>query len=98
MASIIVENTGRGIPKNQLETIFSKFKQCENTLTDKPFGTGLGLPICREIIESHGGRIWAENRLGGGMRITFTLPVNHRNILPGISGGALADEDRKTAG
>jgi len=97
--SIHMEDTGPGIPKDQLETIFSKFKQYKNILTDKQCGTGLGLPICREIIEKHGGRIWAENRPGGGMRITFTLPSARREqkTFP-LPGKRLPDQKSATAG
>jgi CheY-like chemotaxis protein len=55
--------------------VFEKFKQVGDTLTDKPKGTGLGLPICKEIVEYHGGRIWVESRLGEGSTFSFTLSV-----------------------
>jgi DNA-binding response OmpR family regulator len=55
--------------------VFERFKQVGDTLTDKPKGTGLGLPICREIVEHHGGRIWVESELGQGSTFSFTLPL-----------------------
>jgi DNA-binding response OmpR family regulator len=55
--------------------VFEQFKQVGDTLTDKPKGTGLGLPICKEIIEHHGGRIWVESELGKGSTFLFALPA-----------------------
>jgi DNA-binding response OmpR family regulator len=55
--------------------VFEKFKQVGDTLTDKPKGTGLGLPISREIVEFHGGRIWVESEIGKGSTFSFSLPV-----------------------
>ena len=65
---------GRGIPRNSLERIFDPFHQVDASDSRKKGGTGLGLTICRRIIEQHGGRIWAENLPGGGTRISLTLP------------------------
>jgi DNA-binding response OmpR family regulator len=55
--------------------VFEKFKQVGDTLTDKPKGTGLGLPICREIVEHHGGHIWVESEPGKGSTFSFVVPV-----------------------
>ena len=74
-ALVSVMDSGPGIATKDLETIFEKFKQAGDTLTEKPKGTGLGLPICRQIIERHGGRIWAESAPGKGSVFRFTLPV-----------------------
>ena len=71
-----IEDTGCGIPEDMLESIFEKFKQIGDTLTEKPQGTGLGLPICREIINHHGGKIWAESELGKGSKFIFVIPKN----------------------
>lgn len=65
---------GRGIPSNSLERVFDPFHQVDASDSRKKGGTGLGLTICRRIIEQHGGRIWAENLPGGGTRICLTLP------------------------
>jgi signal transduction histidine kinase/CheY-like chemotaxis protein len=70
-----VEDTGCGIPGDMLEGVFEKFKQVGETLTERPKGTGLGLPICREIVKHHGGRIWAESEEGKGSRFIFELPL-----------------------
>jgi CheY-like chemotaxis protein len=79
---ICVQDTGMGIsPEDQLK-VFDKFKQVGDTLTDKPKGTGLGLPICKEIIEFHGGRIWVESELGKGSSFFFTIPVKSYEDTP----------------
>jgi PAS domain S-box-containing protein len=70
---VTVEDTGVGIPAEELESIFESFVQSSRTRSNAG-GTGLGLPICREIVEAHGGRIWAEVRSGGGSRLVFVLP------------------------
>jgi signal transduction histidine kinase len=70
-----IADTGVGIAPEDQETVFEQFRQAGDTLTDKPRGTGLGLPICREIVEHHGGRIWVESRVGVGSRFSFTLPI-----------------------
>ncbi|MDD3310535.1 PAS domain-containing sensor histidine kinase [Pseudodesulfovibrio sp.] len=72
---ISVADTGTGIPQPLLGAIFDKFVQGEGSLADRPRGTGLGLPICRHIIEGHGGHIWAESGEGAGSRFVFTLPA-----------------------
>lgn len=71
-----VTDTGVGVPDDEVDVIFDKFRQLGNTLTDKPKGTGLGLPISREIVEYHGGRIWHESAEGGGSVFAFSLPLN----------------------
>ena len=72
---LAVADTGVGIAPEDHDTVFEQFRQAGDTLTDKPRGTGLGLPICREIVEHHGGRIWVESALGAGSTFAFTLPV-----------------------
>lgn len=75
MLKLSVTDTGIGIKKEDLEKVFDKFQQVGDTLTDKPQGTGLGLPICRQIIEHHKGRIWVESELGKGSTFSFMLPL-----------------------
>jgi CheY-like chemotaxis protein len=72
---VSVIDTGLGIAPADQPKVFERFKQVGDTLTDKPKGTGLGLPICREIVEHHGGRIWVESELGKGSTVSFTLPA-----------------------
>ena len=71
-------DTGIGIPENELENIFKDFYQIEDHLTRRNVGLGLGLPIAREIIQLHGGRIWAKSA-GPGKGSTFkvVLPRLH---------------------
>ncbi|MDM8518646.1 ATP-binding protein [Anaerolineales bacterium HSG6] len=73
LVSII--DTGMGIPDTELLHVFEKFRQIGDTLTDKPQGTGLGLPICKQIVEHHSGRIWAESAVEQGSTFFFTIPI-----------------------
>jgi PAS domain S-box-containing protein len=70
-----VIDQGMGIAPDDCGKVFDKFKQVGDTLTDKPKGTGLGLPISKEIVEHHGGKIWVESILGQGSTFSFTLPM-----------------------
>jgi len=75
---ISVEDTGMGIPEGETERIFNKFHQVvtDDTLApDRPRGTGLGLPICKQIVEHYGGRIWAQSTPGQGATVSFELPI-----------------------
>ena len=72
---VSVKDSGIGIAPADQPKVFEKFKQVGDTLTDKPKGTGLGLPICKEIVEHHGGRVWVESEPGHGSTFSFTLPI-----------------------
>ena len=72
---VSVKDSGIGIALTDQPKVFEKFKQVGDTLTDKPKGTGLGLPICKEIVEFHGGLIWVESEPGMGSTFSFSLPV-----------------------
>ncbi len=67
-----IADRGPGIPPGDEEKIFDKFYRADPT---REGGVGLGLTICRGIIDAHGGRIWAENRTGGGALFRFALPL-----------------------
>ena len=78
--TVAVADTGVGIPKEQLELIFDKFHQVDGNPSGET-GTGLGLPIARELIMAHHGRLWAESELGRGTRIVFVIPVLNEEQL-----------------
>jgi hypothetical protein len=71
---LAVSDTGCGIAARDHEAVFGRFKQASDTLTDKPRGTGLGLPICRHIVERHGGTLGLTSRPGHGSTFWFVLP------------------------
>ncbi|MEQ8764907.1 MAG: ATP-binding protein [Planctomycetota bacterium] len=72
---ISIADSGDGIPEEDRVSIFDRFRQLGNHYTDKPTGIGLGLPLCRMIIEKHGGTIEVESEEGNGSTFTFTLPT-----------------------
>jgi two-component system sensor histidine kinase VicK len=71
----IVEDQGRGIAPEKLERIFERFQQGDASDSRDLGGTGLGLALCRSIVEQHGGRMWAESEVGQGSKFFFTLPA-----------------------
>ena len=64
-----VHDTGVGIAPEDHATVFEQFRQVGDTLTEKPQGTGLGLPICKQIVEHHAGRMWLESVVGRGVHL-----------------------------
>lgn len=75
MALFTVEDNGIGIPRDRIDSLFKKFYQLDTGLTRKHGGTGLGLTICKGIIEAHGGKIWIDKEYTNGTSVKFTLPV-----------------------
>jgi len=100
-----VKDTGIGIAPDQFERIFDRFSQVEFSLSRKYEGAGLGLAICKGLVELLGGRIWVESELGTGTTFSFSLPLKetvlpdhpeilHPGIAPtGINGVVLIAED-----
>jgi len=74
-ARVEVEDNGPGLTAEESQVVFERFRQGGNTMTDKPQGTGLGLPISRQIIEYFGGNLWVESRPGAGAKFIFTVPL-----------------------
>jgi signal transduction histidine kinase len=95
---VTVTDTGMGISPEDQPKVFEQFVQVGDTLTDKPKGTGLGLPICKQIIEHHGGRIWVESELGRGSTFSFTLPINGAAARSGGSAGEIPLLSKEGAG
>lgn len=78
-----VKDTGEGIPQEKLKAIFDEFYQIDQSRSRKRQGAGLGLSICKQLVEAHGGTIWVESTEGVGTEFFFTLPLpNQRYRLP----------------
>jgi Na+/proline symporter/nitrogen-specific signal transduction histidine kinase len=75
LVRVEVRDNGPGLTAEECTVIFEKFRQGGNTMTDKPQGTGLGLPISRQIVEYFGGNLWVESAPGDGANFIFTVPL-----------------------
>ncbi len=91
--TISVKDNGCGIPTAQIEAIFDRFFQADNHSSRRRRGQGLGLAICKHIVEAHGGRIWAESAPGAGTTMYIELPVF--TPADGLSDGSISPEDMK---
>ncbi len=81
-ARVEVDDTGPGVPSDWRERIFDRFSQVGADATRSREGAGLGLSLCREIAALHGGRLWVEERPGGGSRFVLTLPQAGADAAP----------------
>ena len=88
---IAVVNSGPGIAPWEMELLFEKVAQTSSARATKAHGTGLGLLICRHLVEAHGGRIWAESEPERGSRFAFRLPRQAR-----VARGHAADAESAT--
>ena len=72
---VAVEDTGDGVSPETEQRMFDRFWREDESRTSSNGGAGLGLAISQGLVQAHGGKIWAENRAGGGARVAFTLPL-----------------------
>jgi PAS domain S-box-containing protein len=79
---VSVTDEGMGISADDRDRLFERFSRLDSRLVSQMKGTGLGLYICKAIVEAHGGRIWAEAAPGSGSRFSFSLPREQRAQLP----------------
>ena len=78
---ISVIDTGIGIPADKVETVFDRFRQADSSTTRKYGGTGLGLPICKQLVEMHGGEIGLTSAVDQGSRFYFTIPLADESVM-----------------
>jgi two-component system sensor histidine kinase VicK len=74
---VSIKDDGIGIPEDELPKIFDEFYRASNAKAVERDGTGLGLSIARQIVQRHGGQIWAQSQLGQGTTVSFTLLKSH---------------------
>ncbi len=91
-----VADEGRGIPHEKLAAIFEPFEQVDSSDSREKGGTGIGLAICRGIVERHGGRIWAESELGEGSTVHFTVPRAFVVPQPADAAGSTIAAERQS--
>lgn len=77
----VIDN-GRGIPKEFHDVIFDEFRQVDGSSTREDQGTGLGLALCRRLVEMHGGKIWVESELNKGSKFIFMIPQSPNGEIP----------------
>jgi len=71
-----VTDTGIGISKEDMANVFEPFRQVDSSMSGRVEGTGLGIPISGRLVDLHGGRLWAESKIGQGSTFSFTIPVH----------------------
>jgi hypothetical protein len=97
-ARVAVQDTGPGVPEDQLEKVFERFHQADTSDTREHGGPGLGLAICKNIVEWHDGRIWVENVKDAGAKFVVVLPMKdivvRRSSAPGLAGSLRFERER----
>jgi signal transduction histidine kinase len=78
---VSVRDQGIGIPLEHVDHVFERFYRVDGTLARQTGGSGLGLPICRGIVEAHGGRIWVESQLSKGSTFFFSIPLSAPEVI-----------------
>jgi len=95
---VSVNDNGIGIPKEHFDKVFEKFHQVDASATQKKRGTGLGLTICKEIVEHLKGKIWVESQLSKGSTFYFTLPCSKEDKVAPAKGKELGEISERKKG
>ncbi len=91
---VAVADTGEGIPPEDLPHVFERFYRADKSRARASGGSGLGLAIAKQIVEAHGGRIWAKSWIGVGSTFVFTLPTLHGLVRATAHAGTAAGKGR----
>jgi len=78
---LTVVDQGVGISAKNMKGLFNRFYQADNIVSGRKKGTGLGLCICKGIVEAHGGKIWVESKVGKGSKFSFSLPISKEEVV-----------------
>jgi signal transduction histidine kinase len=95
--TVNVSDRGQGIPLREQKRIFERFQRLEGADVRRTQGAGLGLYICRAIVEAHGGQLWVHSELGRGSTFSFSLPRKERRELPHVVFGGEEAQVRESA-